>query len=213
MVHRPARHQAASPGNSPSSPSEQPELPGRTDRDRSQQPDLPYPRRVRIIHARLRSGRRPTAGATAAEGADSLNAYALRIVTNQRPCPPAIPGHPAQPITKLAQRAFKDDGPSGLRNGKEAPASAVTTGLAGIAQEAVALLADRGDQFRACEALSRPWRKVRVLMAAACRVPDGPHRGKCRIARGRPGAWLPSPAHDQRVVPGGQFDQAAAGPG
>jgi predicted RNA-binding Zn ribbon-like protein len=42
--------------------------------------------------------------------------------------------------------------PSGLRRAKEAPASAVTTGLAGIAQQAVALLADRGDQLRACHA-------------------------------------------------------------
>src|SRR5216684_1233007 len=34
--------------------------------------------------------------------------------------------------------------PSGLRRAKEAPASGVTTGLAAIAQQAVALLADRG---------------------------------------------------------------------
>src|SRR6266853_806470 len=42
--------------------------------------------------------------------------------------------------------------PSGLRRAKETPASSVTTGLAGIAQQAVALLADRGDKLRACPA-------------------------------------------------------------
>lgn len=42
--------------------------------------------------------------------------------------------------------------PSGLRRAKQRPASGVTTGVAGIAQQAVELLADRGDELRACYA-------------------------------------------------------------
>jgi predicted RNA-binding Zn ribbon-like protein len=41
---------------------------------------------------------------------------------------------------------------SGLRRAEEAPASGVTTGLADVAQQAVALLADDGDKLRACHA-------------------------------------------------------------
>src|SRR6267154_2201100 len=43
-------------------------------------------------------------------------------------------------------------GAEGIHDDLAAPASGVTTGLAGIAQQAVALLADHGDKLRACHA-------------------------------------------------------------
>jgi predicted RNA-binding Zn ribbon-like protein len=96
--------------------------------------------------------------------------------------------HAAQlPPPRIATRA------SGLRRAEEAPASRVTTGLADIAQQAVALLADHGDKLRACHApgcvlyfvKSHP-RREWCSVTCGNRARAARHYGKIREGRAAP---------------------------
>ena len=89
---------------------------------------------------------------------DAVRRLAAHATGDDRPAATSAIADLDEAVTVLNEHAAKlpppaiAASPSGLRRAKEAPASGVTTGLAGIAQQAVALLADRGDQLRACHA-------------------------------------------------------------
>lgn len=89
---------------------------------------------------------------------DAVRRLAAHATGDDRPAAASAIADLDEAVTVLNEHAAKlpppaiAASPSGLRRAKEAPASGVTTGLAGIAQQAVALLADRGDQLRACHA-------------------------------------------------------------
>jgi predicted RNA-binding Zn ribbon-like protein len=89
---------------------------------------------------------------------DAVRRLAAHATGDDRPAAASAIADLDEAVTVLNEHAAKlpppaiAASPSGLRRAKEAPASGVTTGLAGIAQQAVALLADHGDKLRACHA-------------------------------------------------------------
>ena len=89
---------------------------------------------------------------------DAVRRLAAHATGDDRPAAASAIAHLDEAVTVLNEHAAKlpppaiATSPSGLRRAREAPASDVTIGLADIAQQAVALLADRGDQLLACHA-------------------------------------------------------------
>jgi len=89
---------------------------------------------------------------------DAVRRLAAHATGDDRPAAASAIADLDEAVTVLNEHAAKlpppaiAASPSGLRRAKEAPASGVTTGLAGIAQQSVALLADHEDKLRACHA-------------------------------------------------------------
>jgi predicted RNA-binding Zn ribbon-like protein len=89
---------------------------------------------------------------------DAVRRLAAHATGDDRPAAASAIADLDEAVTVLNEHAAQLPPPriaahaSGLRRAAEAPASRVTTGLAGIAQQAVALLADHGDKLRACHA-------------------------------------------------------------
>jgi predicted RNA-binding Zn ribbon-like protein len=129
---------------------------------------------VRRLAAHATGDDRPAAASAIAdldEAVTVLNAHAAKLP------PPAIAASPG-----------------GLRRAKQAPDAGVTTGLAGIAQQAVTLLADQGDKLRACHApgcvfyfvKSHP-RREWCSVACGNRARAARHYDKIREGRTAPG--------------------------
>lgn len=89
---------------------------------------------------------------------DALRRLAAHATGDDRPAAASPIADLDQAVTVLNEHAAQlpppaiATSPSGLSRAKKTPTSGVTTGLADIAQQAVALLADNGNQLRACHA-------------------------------------------------------------
>jgi predicted RNA-binding Zn ribbon-like protein len=111
---------------------------------------------------------------------DAVRRLAAHATGDHRPAAASAITDLDEAVTVLNEHAAKlpppaiAASPSGLRLAKQAPASAVTTSLAGIAQQAVALLANHKDKLRACHAPGC------VLYF----VKTHPRRGWCSVACG-----------------------------
>ncbi len=112
---------------------------------------------------------------------DAVRRLAAHATGDDRPAAASAIADLDEAVTVLNEHAAKlpppaiAASPSGLRRAKEAPASGVTTGLAGIAQQAVALLADRATPA----ANGAPW------PAATAPGPHGTTTKSARAARGQ----------------------------
>jgi predicted RNA-binding Zn ribbon-like protein len=130
---------------------------------------------------------------------EAVRRLAAHATGDDRPAAAAAIADLGEAVTVLNEHAAKlpppaiAASPSGLRRAKQAPASGVTTGLARIAQQAVALLADHGDQLRACHApgcvlyfvKSHP-RRAWCSVACGNRARAARHYGKIREGRAGP---------------------------
>ena len=89
---------------------------------------------------------------------EALRLLAAHATFDDRPAAASAIADLGEAVTALNEEAAKlpppaiAAGPSGLRRAKHPPASAVRIGLANVAQQAMALLADHGDELRACHA-------------------------------------------------------------